>query len=498
MPSRVEGQPVEPGPTGPLPAAPGAVPVDLTDLARISRRASAARFLRIGAVLTGRIGPVLVTRPFVRDPERRKARLGSALALAVADLGVTFVKLGQLLASSPSIAGQTLADAMRSVLDDGPPVPFDQVRRIVEGDLGRPLGEVFRSFEERPIGAASLAVVHRAELLDGTVVAVKVLRPSSARLVATDLSLVRPLVRRLAALAPVGFVPAVPPTIEGLAEQLAEELDLRNEAAVMDWFGAMTELVGFTGVRVPATVPHASGRRVLTMEFIAGTTIDDLEAIADGTIDAKASIEALIESWFALALTTGTFHGDMHAGNLLLTPEGDVVLLDWGIVGRLPEASHRFLRRSLEGALGDESAWPDVRDHMLSTMPPEVLEAVGISPDDFLAMVRAQTLLIMTSPFSQLDLMMLTPGATLPDQPTPDLPTSPLGWARYLREERRKVREAGGASLMDSAPPRGELLLIKQLVFFERYGKLFLGDKPLIFDPDVYRTLLAASAPTAG
>jgi hypothetical protein len=324
---------------------------------------------------------------------------------------------------------------------------------------------------------------------------VKVLRPQSARIVATDLHLVRPFVRRLARLAPVGVLPAVPETVEGLAEQLAEELDLRNEASIMDWFGAMTKVIGARGVRVPATMAHASGRRVLTMEFIHGAKVDDLEAIATVTIDASRAIEALIESWFALTLCTGVFHGDMHAGNLLLTPEGDIVLLDWGIVGRLPPASQRFFRRSLEGALGDETAWPDVRDHMLATMPPGVLEAMGISPDGFLELVRAQTLMIMTSPFSELDLMLLSPTAAMPAGDLAAPPAGPLGWLRLIRAERRRVREGSSLSaLMDRPSPRGEMLLVKQLVFFERYGKLFLGDQPLIYDPVVYKTLLQVTS----
>ena len=390
------------------------VQVDLPAMIDVDRLTSVRRFVRICAVAGRRLLPVIITNLLVRDPDRRRARLGRALAVAVTDLGVTFVKLGQLLASSPSIAGQTLADAMRGVLDQGPSIPFHEVRAIVEDDLGRPLGSVFSSIDEEPFAAASLAVVHRATLLDGTPVAVKVLRPSSATLVATDLSLVRPFVRWLARNVPVGVLPAVPETIEGLAEQLAEELDLRNEARAMRWFDEMIDLLGTEGVAVPTTIPDASGPRVLTMAYVDGAKIDDLAALAAGDIDARQALKALIESWFALALCTGVFHGDMHAGNLLLTPTGEVVLLDWGIVGRLPAPSLNFFRRSLEGALGDESAWPEVRDHLLSTMPADVLASMGLTPDVFLQIVRAQTLMIMTAPFSELDLMMLAPGANLP------------------------------------------------------------------------------------
>jgi len=230
------------------------------------------------------------------------------------------------------------------------------------------------------------------------------------------------------------------------------------------------------------------------MELVVGAKIDDLTRLVEGDIDTRSSIQALIESWFALTLCTGVFHGDMHAGNLLLTASGEVVLLDWGIVGRLPAASQTFFRRSLEGALGDESAWLDVRNHLLSTMPGDVLPAMGITPDDFLQMVRAQTLMIMTAPFSELNLMMLTPSASIPgDQPV-ELPSSPLGWLRMVRAERKKAKAGQQVGTVQPSPPRGEMLLIKQLVFFERYGKLFLGDEPLIYDPEVYRSLLAMTA----
>jgi predicted unusual protein kinase regulating ubiquinone biosynthesis (AarF/ABC1/UbiB family) len=426
--------------------------------------------------------------------------LGPALRKTVEDLGVTFVKLGQILASSPSIAGQVLSDEMRGLLDDGPPEPFLELQHTIETDTGVRFWELFAEFSPQPHAAASLAVVHKATLIDGTSVAVKILRPHASKEIAADLAILGGSLQFLAKHFPVGMVPSLPGVVRGLAEQLSEELDLRNEDRSMAWFAELTALIGFDKVRIPATFAHASGRRVLTMEFIEGSPVDDLERVEHYGHDGRTAMEDLLKAWFAVTLCTGVFHGDMHAGNLLFTEDGQVALLDWGILGRMNSESGLFLRRSIQGAMGDESAWPDVRTHLMKTLTPDLVTLSGLTEDQVFAMLRSQIEAIMYEPFASLNLMALMP--TSPDARAQMFgrDEAPKGTRRerasFLLSERRRIRKSG--PLEAAEVDRGEMLLVKQLVFFERYGKMYLADRPLIWDDEVFRDLLRLSEENGG
>ena len=415
--------------------------------------------------------------------------LGRRLRHTTEDLGTTFVKLGQVLASSPSIAGETLSNSLRGLLDNGPAVPMDVIKSIVERETGRRFHEVFGSFNPKPHAAASLAVVHKATLVDGTEVAVKILRPHTDRIVAEDFAVLRPLVGFLARQIPVGVVTTLPPTVDGLVEQLGEELDLRNEARSMEWFRKMVDVIDAKGVIVPRHFPEASGRRLLTMEFIHGRAVDDLSAINEFGFDAKEAVQNLLHAWFAVTLCTGTFHGDMHAGNLLLTDKGEVVILDWGIVGRLDAASRKFLRSAIEAAMGDEAKWDDVRAHIMPSVGAQVTQMTGLSEEQIFDMIKGQIGMIMTEPFSNLNLLALMPQLPQIEGVEIPMPTTPFGWLKFIRAEKKRIKEHPGD--LPVVPDRGEMLMVKQLLYFERYGKMYLGDQPLIYDPAVYKKLLA-------
>jgi hypothetical protein len=433
----------------------------------------------------------LSRRPWRSSPS---ARWAAVVRPVFDDLGGTFTKFGQLIASSPGLFGAEVAAEFRGCLDAGPPVPFDEIRAVVESELGGRIGDLFPTFDPKPVAAASLAAVHRAALPDGTPVAVKVLRPGIEQRIATDLAVIGPLFRFVGRQVAVGTAGALPGLVDGLAVQVAEELDLTNEARALSWAQEVIDLLGVTDIVVPQPVVERSSRRVLTMSFIEGVPIDDPAAIAALGVEPAALVRACVMVWFAGLLATGVFHGDIHAGNMFVTPGGRLAMLDWGIVGRLDPATAKFFRRCLEAVLGDEAAWSDVAAHVEHMYGSQVREPLGLSEEQWVAFVRLQVEPLFVTPFGQVDLRTMLMGEGTLDAARGGGPRPArrrgLGRWRHWRQERRRV-----LAVLDSEGFGGEFdrvtfLLGKQLVYFERYGKLFMPDTPLLYDPDAFRALL--------
>lgn len=282
--------------------------------------------------------------PVIARPGRADVpAIACALRTACEDMGATYVKFGQFVGSTPDIVGDAVAEEFRTCLDTGPAVPFERVRAIVEAELGRRIEDAFARFDERPFAAASIAVVHRAQLHDGTSVAVKVLRPGMESIVSADLALISAPVRFLARQGSDSAL-LVLSYLAGLREQVAEELDLRNEARSMDYFRRLFAELDLSLLAVPLVYHEISSRRVLTMQFLDGAAIDDLACIEEFGLDPKPLIRQLMQAWMLTAMYEGTFHADIHAGNLLLLRDGRLGMLDWGIVARLDPDTHGVVR----------------------------------------------------------------------------------------------------------------------------------------------------------
>jgi predicted unusual protein kinase regulating ubiquinone biosynthesis (AarF/ABC1/UbiB family) len=435
----------------------------------------------------------LATRRLLRRPVPEHA-FARPLRLTFEELGATFLKFGQLVASSPGLFGDLVSNEFRSCLDTGPAVPFEQVRAAVETTLGGRLEDTYTSFEETPIGRASIAVVHRATLHDGRVAAVKVLRPGIETAVATDLGLMEPLLDFLSRQIGVAEAGQLVRLLDGFRQQVAEELDLRNEARAMAHYRELLARMDLPLVTVPEPYPAFSGQRVLAMEFLDGIPIDDLGRIAELGVDPRPLVEQTVRGWFMTAIRWGVFHGDVHAGNLMLLRDGRIAAIDWGIVGQLDADTHRFFRRTIEAALGDESAWDEVGARLVEVYGPAIREGLGLDQAGIARFVRGIMEPMLTRPFGEVSLatfLAAVQGQVAQAQGTAVQSRSWLGRLRRLRDQRRLHRGVAEHGAIGSDFDRATFLLGKQLMYFERYGKMFLSDVSLLSDRDFFVRLLA-------
>lgn len=279
-------------------------------------------------------------------PDGRRLRPGERLAAAFEEMSPPFIKLGQLMATRPDVLGFQMASDLSRLQDRMPPFPRAVAVAEVERSLGGPLGDFFADFSE-PIAAASIAQVHRARTVDGRDVAVKVLRPGVEERAAREFRAFARAARAAEAwsrwlrrLEPVKF-------IELLRSAAEIELDLRMEG------GAASELADNmeddNRVVVPEIVWPLTAKRVLTLQWMDATPIADHAALDKAGHDRKALARNVLQIFLKQALFDGFFHADLHQGNLMVDDRGRLVLIDFGIVGRLDEEARRAFAEIIHG-----------------------------------------------------------------------------------------------------------------------------------------------------
>ncbi|HMD47374.1 MAG TPA: AarF/UbiB family protein [Acidimicrobiales bacterium] len=455
------------------------------------------RGAQIGTVVARHFGPLALRQ--LRHPRQgllAPEAIARPMRLVYEELGGTFIKFGQVIASSPGLFGEEVSDEFRSTLDTGPPVPFAEVRRVVEDTLGMDLEEAYAEFSRDPVGRASIAVVHRARLHDGREVAVKVIRPGIEHLVATDIDLMAPLFELLAKQTGDQMAGSTLQLLDGFRTQIGEEMDLRNEARSMAHFRRLNAEVDLPLIVVPEPYPELSGQNVLTMEFLDGVPIDDLARVAELGYDPAPLVEQVVRAFFVTVVRWGTFHGDIHAGNMLLLRDGRIGIIDWGIVGRLDHETHCFFLQLLSAVLGDEAAWTDITRHLVKTYGPALQEAVAMDEEQLSAFIRDLITPILTKPFGEVSLatlMQATEAQVARAQGYEARQRSLGSILRRLRHQRRIRKMADEAGGLETDFDRGNFLLGKQLMYFERYGKLFLADVPILNDRAFFESLLAGA-----
>ncbi|HLM64407.1 MAG TPA: AarF/UbiB family protein [Acidimicrobiales bacterium] len=340
---------------GPPPAA---LLVDAPALERFGS-VEAGRAVEIGVVLVARVlwavASFAVRHPATMWRARRdraaRAAVASPTSVGLVDafmtLGPTFVKLGQLIASSPGMFPTPLADACLRTLSDVPPFPADEALAIVAGDLGAPAAEVLAWFDPVPLSAASIAQVHACVLEDGRDAVLKVQRPNIRARMNRDLRIML-RIARLVDRTGRGHLVNAPGVVEDLHQVTNEELNFALEAHRQDRFRAH---IGAFGDNRWITAPEVHwdhcGPRIICMERLHGTPMDRFAEIRARGVDGELVLRRGLKVWMEAALVHGPFHGDVHAGNIWVLDDGRAAYLDFGIMGELP-APHRDAMRDAQ------------------------------------------------------------------------------------------------------------------------------------------------------
>jgi len=255
------------------------------------------------------------------------------LASDLERLGPTYIKLGQLISTRADFIPAAYMEALSRLQSDVEPFPFEEVEAIVVVEIGARISKAFAEFDPKPVAAASLGQVHRAVLRSGQVVAVKVQRPGVRETVADDLQAMAEIAEFLDAHTEIGRQFEFAKMIEELRKSLLRELDYRLEAANLRLM--KEKLKGFERLIIPAPIDDYSTGRVLTMEHISGRKITKLSPLARIELDGAALAEELFHAYLEQILVIGVFHADPHPGNVFITDDHRIALLDLGMVARI-------------------------------------------------------------------------------------------------------------------------------------------------------------------
>jgi len=289
-----------------------------------------------------------ITAPFRSNGGNQTVRISNALA----DLGPSYIKLGQFLATRRDVIGPDLTSDLAHLQDKLPPFSMGEARRAIRDSLGQETDTLFATFSE-PIAAASIAQVHRATIRepDGSLrpVAVKILRPGIEKRFHNDLESFYFAARLIERFHPPSRRLRPVAVVDTLAEWTRLEMDLRLEAAAMSEMAENIERAGDPGFRVPKVYWERTAARVMTIEWIDAIHMADLEAIDRAGISREALGKHVIRSFLRQAMRDGFFHADMHQGNLFVEPDGTLIPVDFGIMGRLGPNEKRFLAEILYG-----------------------------------------------------------------------------------------------------------------------------------------------------
>ena len=263
------------------------------------------------------------------------------IRLALEELGPTFVKFGQIMSTRTESLPPELIEELKKLQDHAKPIPFSEVRAVIEGTCPD-IFDWFAEIDETPVASASIGQVHRAVLKDGTLVAVKIQRPGIGEIIETDVTILKSLAERIETVFPETRIYNPSGMVDDFAHQIVKELDYTREARNVE---RMTRnFRDEPGIKFPKIYWEYTSPYMMVMEFIEGVRIDNPEAITELGLDPHEIGVRGFHAYLKMIFEDGFFHGDPHPGNLFVTANGDIVFLDFGIVGILrPEKRQNFI-----------------------------------------------------------------------------------------------------------------------------------------------------------
>ncbi|MFL6773980.1 MAG: 2-polyprenylphenol 6-hydroxylase, partial [Sphingomicrobium sp.] len=270
-------------------------------------------------------------------------------AAALVAIGPAAVKLGQALSTRPDLVGEKAAANLSLLQDDLPGAPFAAIKQTIEGSFGQPLDALYSSFDETPVGAASIAQVHRAVTTEGRDVAVKVLRPGIEEEIAKAIETYEWAAAHAERYG--GELERLRPrhVVAQFRQWTARELDLQREAASASELSE--NMVAEPGYYIPEIDWRRTARRILTMEWLDGIKLNDREALIAAGQDCEALAKTLVRAFLRQAVVDGFFHADLHHGNLFALPDGRIAAIDFGIMGRIDRRARVWLAEILYGLI---------------------------------------------------------------------------------------------------------------------------------------------------
>ena len=270
---------------------------------------------------------------------------GAALAGELEALGPTFVKLGQLLSTRADLLPPSYLEALSRLQDDVEPIDGDEAVRIVEEELGVRVSKAFSSFDRKPLAAASLGQVHRAAMRDGRAVVVKVQRPGIEDQIRDDLAAIAEIAQLVDRHSETGRRFGFSGMVEEFTQSMAHELDFRREARNLKIFA--DNLQEFDRLVVPRPIDDFTTAKVLTMDLVSGKKVTAVGPLRKLEVDGDALVSELFAAYLKQILVDGFFHADPHPGNIMLTDDNRLAIVDLGMVARVPAAMQEVLLKLL-------------------------------------------------------------------------------------------------------------------------------------------------------